>query len=131
MTATTALDQSGVEYYFACTSGAGHDSGWQDGSSYEDTGLDPNTIYTYTATARDKSYNENTTAPSEPRSARTSLSGDFEPDGDVDFADYAHLTLRWLDVNCDQTQGCDGADIYSDGVVNWLDLERFAANWLK
>ena len=47
MTATTASDQSGVEYYFKCTSGGGHDSGWQDSTNYEDTDLQPSTTYTY------------------------------------------------------------------------------------
>lgn len=48
MTATTASDDNGVEYYFICTSGAGHDSGWQDSSTYTDIGLTPQTQYTYT-----------------------------------------------------------------------------------
>ena len=39
MQAATALDASGVEYYFNCTSGGGHDSGWQDSTFYKDTGL--------------------------------------------------------------------------------------------
>ncbi|MHC4483543.1 MAG: hypothetical protein ACYSW4_08350, partial [Planctomycetota bacterium] len=48
MVATTATDASGVEYYFQCTSGGGNDSGWQDSTSYEDTGLAPDTQYCYT-----------------------------------------------------------------------------------
>lgn len=60
MTATTASDPSGVEYYFDCTAGGGNDSGWQDSKTYEDTGLSPGT-YTYQVKARDKSAipNEN------------------------------------------------------------------------
>ena len=57
MEATTATDESGVEYYFEFTTGDGndgHDSGWQDSPIYEDTGLDPNTTYTYRVIARDK-----------------------------------------------------------------------------
>ncbi|MCY2953138.1 MAG: VCBS repeat-containing protein, partial [Planctomycetota bacterium] len=30
MVATTATDPSGVQYFFGCTAGPGHDSGWQD-----------------------------------------------------------------------------------------------------
>jgi len=56
MTATTATDESGVEYYFECTAGGGHSSTWQDGTSYEDTGLDPDTTYSYRVKARDNSY---------------------------------------------------------------------------
>lgn len=73
MTATTATDASGVEYFFDETSGnpGGTDSGWQDSPIYIDTGLDPNTAYTYTVTARDKSANQNTTTASAPASATT------------------------------------------------------------
>ena len=41
MTATTASDPSGVEYFFDETSGnpGGSDSGWQDSATYTDTGL--------------------------------------------------------------------------------------------
>jgi|GEM_PF-778435 len=71
MTATTASDISGVEYFFDCTTAGGHDSGWQDGSFYVDTNLTPETSYTYTVIVRDKSANQNTTALSEARSATT------------------------------------------------------------
>ncbi|RKY06479.1 MAG: hypothetical protein DRP66_08690, partial [Planctomycetota bacterium] len=70
MVATTASDASGVEYYFTATDG-GNDSGWQDSTTYEDTGLSPSTQYTYTVTARDKSAAQNTTAASSPASATT------------------------------------------------------------
>jgi len=61
MTATTALDANGVEYYFDETSGntGGSDSGWQDSPTYTDTGLVANTQYTYTVKARDKSPAQN------------------------------------------------------------------------
>lgn len=62
MSATTATDPSGVEYYFEETSGnpGGSDSGWQDNPTYTDTGLQPQTQYSYKVKARDKSsyYNE-------------------------------------------------------------------------
>jgi hypothetical protein len=53
MVVTTATDISGVEYYFECTSGNGHDSGWQGSTMYPDTGLDPCTTYSYRVRARD------------------------------------------------------------------------------
>ncbi|UCC21546.1 MAG: right-handed parallel beta-helix repeat-containing protein, partial [Planctomycetota bacterium] len=71
MEATTASDTSGVQYYFTCTSGGGHDSGWQYDTAYEDTGLTPNTMYTYTVKARDISKNLNETAESSAESATT------------------------------------------------------------
>ena len=74
MTATTATDASGVEYYFTETSGnpGGDDSGWQDSPTYTDIGLQPDTQYTYTVVARDKSPNQNVTAASALGSATTS-----------------------------------------------------------
>jgi len=71
MTATTASDGSGVEYYFDETTGGGTDSGWQDSSTYEDTGLEPSTTYSYRVQARDKSPNQNTTGWSTTLSATT------------------------------------------------------------
>jgi hypothetical protein len=61
MTATTAADDSGVEYYFECLTVGGHNSGWQDGTTYTDTGLTTGTPYTYRVKARDKSINQNET----------------------------------------------------------------------
>ena len=72
MVATTASDQSGVEYNFVCIAGGGHDSGWQDSPTYEDTGLNPDTEYTYQVQARDKSPSQNVTGFSSPASATTS-----------------------------------------------------------
>ncbi len=73
MTATTASDSAGVEYFFDEISGnpGGSDSGWQDSPAYEDTGLSPDTQYTYLVTARDKSPNYNETAYSTAESATT------------------------------------------------------------
>ncbi len=71
MTATTASDSSGVEYYFECTAGEGHNSGWQDSTTYRDTGLSPSTQYTYRVKAHDKSPNYNETAWSTEQSATT------------------------------------------------------------
>lgn len=71
MTATTASDESGVQYYFECVSGGGNDSGWRDNPEYEDTGLSPSTQYSYRVQARDKSPNQNTTGWSTTESATT------------------------------------------------------------
>jgi hypothetical protein len=56
MIATTAIstESSGVEYFFENSSIAGHDSGWQDEPNYTDTGLNPNTTYSYKVKARNK-----------------------------------------------------------------------------
>ncbi len=72
MTAATATDDNtGVLYYFTCTSGGGNDSGWQSGTTYTNTNLVPGTTYTYTVKARDTSVSQNETAESSPASATT------------------------------------------------------------
>lgn len=66
MTASTANDTNGVQYYFTNTTIANgsHDSGWQDSPVFTDTGLNAETFYSYTVKARDKSVNQNESSPS-------------------------------------------------------------------
>ena len=96
MAAAPASDVSGVEYYFTCTAGGGHDSGWQDHAVYEDTGLTSSTQYSYTVMARDKSIGQNATAPSAAAAATTSqasaslLFDDFEVDANNEYVLDAH-----------------------------------------
>ena len=73
MIAVTATDPSGVEYYFAETTGntGGTDSGWQDSPTYTDTGLEPGETYEYTVVARDKSSNANQNGTSNPPASAT------------------------------------------------------------
>ncbi len=59
MTATAASDPSGVQYFFHNVTVAGHDSGWQASATFTDTGLTPNTMYTYEVMTRDQSSNLN------------------------------------------------------------------------
>ena len=82
MTATTATDPGGVEYYFTNETWPDdtHDSGWQTGPTYTDTGLAPGTPYSYTVMARDT--NENTTAPSESAAATTDAEDTTAPSPD-------------------------------------------------
>jgi hypothetical protein len=71
MTATTASDGSGVEYFFECTAGGGNSSGWQVSPTYTDTGLSVETSYSYRVQARDLSPAQNTTGFSAIASATT------------------------------------------------------------
>ena len=59
MTATTATDASGVQYYFYCLTAGGHSSAWQASPTYMDTGLSPGTTYKYEVKTRDESSNHN------------------------------------------------------------------------
>jgi hypothetical protein len=63
MVAATASDESGVEYYFACTSNPAYSSTWQDGPVYQASSL-PKGTYSFLVRVRDKSPNQNTTADS-------------------------------------------------------------------
>jgi len=75
MAASVASDVSGVEYYFDCVSGGGHDSGWQSSPTYTDTGLSAGTTYEYAVQSRDKSVYHNVTGWSDTRSATTYVTG--------------------------------------------------------
>ncbi len=63
MVAATASDESGVEYYFACTSNPAYSSAWQDSPVYQPSSL-PKGTYSFVVRVRDKSPNHNTTADS-------------------------------------------------------------------
>lgn len=71
MTASGATDAKLVEYYFGSITPGGHDSGWQDGTTYEDTNLTPATAYRYTVRTRDMSPNRNESMASSSASATT------------------------------------------------------------
>jgi Calcineurin-like phosphoesterase/Purple acid Phosphatase, N-terminal domain len=117
MVATTASDTSGVEYYFECVSGGGNHSGWQDSSSYEDTGLQPDTTYTYRVKARDKSTNLNETVFSNNAVATTQASGSAEiyvNDITMSFAskgpNYNGIAVVWIKDN--SGNNIEGATVY-------------------
>ena len=75
MEATIASDDSGVEYYFECTSNPTYSSGWQDSTVYEIVAPSdlPKELYTFVVRVRDKSPNRNTTG------ASTEVTVDLEP----------------------------------------------------
>ncbi|MFK7910536.1 MAG: sialate O-acetylesterase [Akkermansiaceae bacterium] len=81
MTATTAMDPGGVEYYFEERSGnpGGSDSGWQNSPTYTDTGLNSTTSYSYRVKARDKSANANETDWSSTEAATTTTPDNTPP----------------------------------------------------
>ncbi|MHC4360058.1 MAG: right-handed parallel beta-helix repeat-containing protein [Planctomycetota bacterium] len=109
MTAATAYDISGVEYYFENIDGNGHDRIWQDNPTYTDTGLppadpenpdDPNAAFAYRVRARDKSLNQNETQPSEVAYAYTYAPpipnpSEWDPAVDANgFSGYPHQTYN-------------------------------------
>jgi hypothetical protein len=120
MTATAASDTSGVEYFFANATDPNHNSGWQDGTTYADSGLVNNTEYTYTVISRDKSASQNETDWSGTASATTlrydcagTATSDFDANCQVDFMDLAALATTW-----------------TGGIEGWTGLKQFAEEWL-
>jgi hypothetical protein len=79
ITATTAYDESGVEYFFDANTTGAHDSGWQNSPVYVDTDLSPNTTYCYRVMARDRSDKLNETAWSAYVCATTQVPADLTP----------------------------------------------------
>lgn len=101
-----------IEYYFSEVSGnpGGNDSGWQADPAYTDTGLTPDTRYTYTVTMRDS--RENTGAASVQESATTTNGNEV------------NLSVRVLSGDDDAEQYLD------DGTMNLnsSDLELIREN---
>ncbi|HUW18953.1 MAG TPA: serine protease [Sedimentisphaerales bacterium] len=61
----------------------------------------------------------------------TAPAGDLDHDCDVDLTDFAALAAHWLTDNCDiGNSWCSGADVTSDKVVDFDDLQPLAAGWL-
>lgn len=58
--------------------------------------------------------------------------GDFEPDGDVDLADFAVFAQAWLseDGQSQYNPVCD-LDSTADGAIDLRDIEIFLQNWLS
>jgi hypothetical protein len=113
MTATTASDPSGVEYFFECTAGGGHSSAWQDSPTYTDTGLTAGTQYSYRVRARDKSAAQAATAWSAEASATTAntpygtWSGGAAFDGDAN-NDGVDDGMAWLLGAADPAENARG-----------------------
>jgi hypothetical protein len=133
MMASKATDISGVEYYFTCTAGGGHNSGWQDSNTYTDTGLTNNTTYTYKVKARDKSINQNETVDSNEKSAKTpiydcttlpTLLSDLNGNCQVDSLDFVRLADAWAGNPPE-------VDLNGDEVLDFKDIAQFAEDWLK
>lgn len=54
-----------------------------------------------------------------------------DPEGFIDFRDFAMFAMHWLDVGCSGgNQWCEGADFTTDTVVNTSDLLAFVNCWL-
>lgn len=131
MTSTTAIDENGVEYYFANITDPTHDSGWVNDPQWTDKGLSPNTLYEYQVKARDRSPQNNQTDWSTTSSVVTLRfecevypPADLNLDGRVDFLELEEVMYNW------GVEGESIADLNDDGIVDLQDLLRLAEGWL-
>jgi parallel beta-helix repeat protein len=109
MAASEAYHECGVQYYFECIAGGGHDSGWRDEPYYTDVNLVFGTEYCYRVKARDKSPNQNETTWSEPACAYTGALCETAPTPDP---------MQW-----DETLDANGFDGWPREV--WLGPDPF------
>jgi hypothetical protein len=105
MVATTASDESGVQYFFACTSNPAYSSNWQDSSVYQVTSL-PKGTYSFVVRVRDKSPNRNTTGDS--------------PQVNIDLQPPSPDPMRWA-------EGGEPREVYGGGGWNDYYAEMTAA----
>lgn len=132
MIARSGYDQSGpVEYYFAETSGnpGGSDSGWQFSASYTDSGLEPNTQYSYTVQMRDRLGHSG--APSHPPDKATTdimsiRNTDVDGSGFIDINDLSILASEWLDSGC-----VNNANMDAECGIGVGDVSVFSSDWLS
>jgi hypothetical protein len=145
LTAKTAFDDNGVQYYFEfdpMTPGA-HDSGWIDVPTYNDANLAPATTYRYRVRARDLSPNLNMTGWSPYVSVTTDTPPNliaptpnpmqFDPNaaggGVVEFYGTGGDLDWWVELNCVEATDDGGGDVQYKFVC--LDDDRYSSPWLN
>ena len=107
MSSNVGADASGfVEYYFTCTSGGGHNSGWISSNRYTDCNLTPGTSCTYTVKMRDKWGN--TTSTSTPATVSTTADSGAPTPNPATFA-YGPIGASTTSITMTATKGaCSG-----------------------
>ncbi|MHC4791210.1 MAG: chitobiase/beta-hexosaminidase C-terminal domain-containing protein, partial [Planctomycetota bacterium] len=138
MTATTATDPSGVQYYFNNVTDPAHDSGWQASSTYIDYGLNPETEYTYKVKTRDQCpyHNEgnwsNTASATTLQEPEVCPNADLTGDCKVNEYDLNCLAQQWLVLDCGSIPpSCVCADIDGHTFVDFNDYAEFSEDWGK
>lgn len=128
LTWTASTDNVAVAGYYIFRNGA--QVGVSSTASYTDTGLQPDTTYSYTVKSYDASGNQS--AASSAGSFKTiqgtgANKGDLNGNGKVDLPDLSVLLSKWNQTGVPITQG----DVNADGKVNLTDLSILLSNWGK
>ena len=128
--ATTATDDSAVEYYFTSLSDGAADSGWQASPEFTIKGLYPGTSYEYTVQVRDLSNATNTTSASSATNVVTAAvvpslriipNGDFsaaEPENWTN-AEGGDVTIDWYGGQATLTTPANRMGRFSEPNYGW------------
>jgi len=122
---TASTDNVGVAGYKIYRNGNPQPIGTSPTPGYTDTGLQPETTYSYRVSAYDEAQNES--GQSSPPAVTVTLTryalADFDQDGDVDLEDFGVLQQCYgiLPV----TGICIATDLNNDGAVNQTDFDIF------
>lgn len=121
-----STDNTGVTAYDVFRNGT--KVGSPTTTAFTDSGLAPNTTYSYTVKARDAAGNSS--AASSALSVKTltgsaASSGDLNGDGKVNITDLSILLSHWNATGVPVTQG----DVNADGKVNITDLSILLSHW--
>lgn len=114
---TASTDNVGVAGYDIYRNGILLTSILAATTSLGDSGLTPQTSYSYYLVAKDASGN--TSPPSQTVTITTTLRGDFNRDGQPNFVDLSILLSNWGKVS---SLTAAGVDLNSDGVINTFDF---------
>jgi chitodextrinase len=123
---TASTDNVGVTGYNIYRNGT--KVGTSTTPAYTDSGLSPNTTYTYTVSAYDATGN--TSGASSAIQATTlagtaAIVGDLNGDGVVNIIDLSILLSHWGATHATPSEG----DLNGDGVVNIVDLSILLSHW--
>ena len=96
---------------------------WKDAYAGVQLGWDMTNIFPAVTGTKARLYVVSaTTCPSIYEFEVYSAQSDFNDDGHVNFADLVGICSRWLDIDCDQSCDCQGADIYCNSRVDLQDF---------
>ena len=139
-------DLAGYNVFRSTSSGGGYDKiniSFLNDSNYVDNDVNNFTAYYYIVTAIDTSNNsspysnESSATPdiyqncAQVRSGSHGLVSDLTGDCYVNLEDLDIVAGYWLNVNCVESDNCEGADFEPvDGDVDFEDFSDFAVDWM-
>jgi galactosylceramidase len=107
-----------------------YDGPWKDAYAGGQLGSESTNIFPAVTGTKARLYIETaTTCPSIYEFEVYSAQADMHDDGRVNFADFVWLCRQWLEINCDQSCNCQGADLFHDGKVDLQDFGTLSGQY--